>query len=78
VTVAVLKVLIDENGDVLGTARADMTDVTGSGAPVSMSMVAGAGQRIMEVTVDDDIASYEPEALHRAIQSQQAEWRQSE
>jgi hypothetical protein len=71
--VAVLKVLIDENGDVLGTAKVDMTDVTGSGAPVSVSMVAGPGQRIMEVTVDDEVASYDPEALHRAIRSQQAE-----
>jgi hypothetical protein len=69
--VAVLKVLLDENGDVLGTTSADMTDVTGSGGPVSVSMVAGAGQRIIEITVDDDVASYEPDALHRAIHSKQ-------
>jgi len=69
----VLQVLIDENGDVLGTARVDIPVDAGSGAPVRASIVAGAGQRVVQVTVDDEVASYEPEALHMAIRSQQAE-----
>ena len=68
----VLQVLMDEKGDVLGTARVDTPTIAGSGAPVRASVVAGAGQRVIEVTVDDEVAAYEPEALHRAIRSQQA------
>jgi hypothetical protein len=67
-----LQVLMDENGEVLGTARVDESAGAGPDAPLRASMVAGAGQRIVEVTVDDDVVAYEPEALHRAIRSQQA------
>jgi hypothetical protein len=67
----VLQVLMDEKGDVLGTARVDTPTVGGSEAPVRASIVAGAGQRVIEVTVDDEVAAYEPEALHMAIRSQQ-------
>ena len=68
----VLKVLIDENGDVLGTTTADMSAGVGQGSPTRASMVAGAGQRIEEVTVDDEVMSYAPEALHATIRAQQA------
>jgi hypothetical protein len=68
----VLQVLMDENGDVLGTARVDEPAGVTPDAPVRASMVAGAGQSVVEVTVDDEVAGYEPEALHRAIRSQQA------
>ena len=68
----VLQVLIDDKGDVLGTARLDMPGSAEPAAPVRASIIAGAGQRVVEVTVDDEVASYEPEALHAAIRSQQA------
>jgi hypothetical protein len=42
----VLQVLMDEKGDVLGTARVDMPAGIGTDAPVRASMVAGAGQRV--------------------------------
>jgi hypothetical protein len=67
-----VQVLMGENGEVLGTARVDIPADAGPDAPAKVSMVAGEGQQVVELNVDDDVANYEPEALHEAIRSQQA------
>lgn len=64
----ILKVLINEKGDVVGTAR---PGVVGSGAagPQHVTLVARPGQRLVEINVDDADASLEPAALHAAIKA---------
>jgi hypothetical protein len=63
-----LQVLVDDNGDVLGTAQLDASSA-GPDAPQTSSMVAREGQRVVEVTVGDDVATLEAGALHAAIKS---------
>ena len=64
----ILQVLIDANGNVVGTAR---TDVAGAGAnpPASATLVAGPGQRVTQLTLDDKTASLDPVALHAALKA---------
>jgi ribosomal protein L16/L10AE len=80
----ILKVLINEKGEVVGTSRpdvggstvgADRPDVGGSGmgAPQSVTLVARQGQRVIEINVDDKMASLEPEALHAAVKAKYGE-----
>jgi len=63
---AVLKVLLNEKGKVVGTARPHIV-AGGPGAPQSATLVARRGQRLIDVEVDEKIASLEPEALHAAL-----------
>jgi hypothetical protein len=65
---AVLQVLVDENGDVLGTARIEVRGT--EEGPDRMSIAAGPGQRVVEMTVDDYMANLEPDALHAAIKAE--------
>jgi len=62
----VLKVLLDSRGKIVGTARTDFA-ATGKNGPESSTLVARRGQRLIEVTISDDIARLEPSALHAAI-----------
>ena len=64
----VLRVLTNERGDVVGTAQ---TDVAGEVtlAPGLVAVVPRPGQRIIKVTVDEDVASLEPSALHEYIKT---------
>jgi hypothetical protein len=63
-----LRVLANDKGDVVGTAR---TDVPGWGAhlPRQVTLVARPGQRVMEITVDDEVASLETAELHDFIKA---------
>lgn len=64
----ILKVLVNEKGDVVGTARPDVVG-SGTAAPQHVTLVARPGQRLVEVNVDDKDASLEPAALHAAIKA---------
>jgi hypothetical protein len=64
----ILKVLIDEKDDVIGTAQAD-ADARGPGAPAGVSLVARPGQRVIEVTVDERVARLDAENLHARIKA---------
>jgi ribosomal protein L16/L10AE len=62
----ILKVLINNKGEVVGTARTDRAG-SGTGAPQSATMVARPDQRLIEVAVEDKVASLDPAALHATI-----------
>jgi len=62
----ILKVLINEEGEVVGTAQPDVGG-SGAAAPQSVTLVAGQGQRVIEINVDDTVVSLEPAALHAAV-----------
>ena len=62
----ILKILINQKGEVVGTARPNIAG-SGAAAPQSVTLVARPGQRLIEVNVDDNVASLDPAALHKAI-----------
>ena len=64
----VIKVLLDENGEILGTAHMDAGSA-GTGPPQVLTPVARPGQRVVEVTVDENVARLEPDALHAALKA---------
>jgi len=63
-----LKVLLNEKGEVVGTAQPDARG-RGTHVPGQIMLMARPGQRVMEVAVDDDMVSLEPSALHEAIRA---------
>jgi hypothetical protein len=63
----VLNVLIDEDGHVAGTSQGDNRGYESDG-PTQVTMVARPGQEVVEVTIDDDIGSLDPDALHATIE----------
>ena len=64
----ILKVLINNKGEVVGTARTD-GEGSGTGAPQRATMVARPDQRLIEVAVEDKVASLDPGALHATIKT---------
>jgi hypothetical protein len=64
----IFKVLIDDKGEVVGTARTDVGG-SGTGAPQRVTMAARSGQRLIEVAVEDKVASLDPAALHATIKT---------
>jgi hypothetical protein len=62
----ILKVLLNEKGEVVGTVR---TDTSGSGTdpPKYATLVARPGQRLIEINVDDKTASIDSNTLHKLI-----------
>jgi hypothetical protein len=64
----VLKVLLNEEGDVIGSAHANSPS-QGSYGPQFATMVARPNQRIVEITVDDAVANLDPETLHKTIKA---------
>lgn len=64
----VLQVLIDEHGNIVGTAHAHANG-SGAGHPDRVTLVARPGQRLEQVTVEDADASLAPDALHARIKS---------
>jgi len=64
----VLKVLLDENGEIVGTAH---VAAAGSGArgPDHVVLVARPGQRVVEITIDDKTAALDAENLHQEIKA---------
>jgi hypothetical protein len=67
----ILKVLLNDKGDVVGTMRPDAA-VSGTGGPQHVTVVARSGQRLIEMDVDNSIASLAPAALHAAVKSKHA------
>jgi hypothetical protein len=59
-----LKVLLDAKGKIIGTAEVDARpDNDGPQA----TLVAGKGQRLVEVTVPTEVSRLEAGALHKAV-----------
>jgi hypothetical protein len=64
----ILNVLINNKGEVVGTARTDVTGA-GKGAPQRVAIAARSNQRLIDVTIDDRIANLDSAALHAAIKA---------
>lgn len=62
----ILQVLVDAEGKVLGTSDPSATGVE---AGPTARLIAGPNQRIVEVTVDDEVAHLAPAALHEALKA---------
>ncbi len=63
----VLQVIIDESGEIVGTAQ---VTTGGTGGPERLSVVAGPGQRVIDVNIADELTGLEPAALHAAIKKE--------
>lgn len=63
---AIIQVLLDEAGSILGTAR--LGPSSGTGAPAQMGLASRPGQCIVEVDVEDANA-LDAESLHAALQA---------
>jgi hypothetical protein len=63
---SVVQVLVDDKGNVLGTARLD-AKVTGSGP--RPTLVARAGQRLVEVKLGPGEARLAADDLHRVLKA---------
>ena len=61
-------VLVDQHGNVLGTLLAE-AKVTGSAPPKSFGFRPRPGQRMLEIEVDEKVASLEPTELHKRIKA---------
>ena len=61
-----LKVLLDAKGKVVGTAQ-DHVDATGSGPQAGV--IAGKGQRLIDINVPISVARLDATALHKTITS---------
>jgi hypothetical protein len=64
----ILQVLLNDAGEVIGTARPD-ANRSGQG-PDRATIVARPGQRVVEVTVPDHVARMDPNALHATIRKE--------
>jgi hypothetical protein len=62
-----LSVLVGKKGEVLGTFRGT-SGSAGTGAPVARFR-ASAGQKVIEVELDEATARLEPEELHKTIKA---------
>jgi len=63
----VLQVLTDASGNVIGTAA--VVAASGSNPPASAQLVAGPGQKLTQLTIDDKTASLDATALHAALKA---------
>ena len=63
-----LKVLLNENGDIVGTAHA-AAPASGKSGPDHVTIVGRPSQRLVEITVDDKTAALDAEELHREIKA---------
>ena len=63
---AIMNVLLDDKGEVIGTALAGGS---GTGAPTTSGFLAGAGQKMVQVTIDDKLASLDATALHATVKT---------
>jgi hypothetical protein len=59
-----LKVLLDAKGKIVGTAEVDARP---NGDGPQATLVAGKGQRLVEVTVPTEVARLDATALHKAV-----------
>jgi len=63
----VINVLLDASGNILGTVAA--VAGTGTNAPASAKIVAGPGQKLTQITIDDKTAALDATALHTALKT---------
>jgi hypothetical protein len=63
-----MHVLVSDEGAVLGTFRENGPGV-GTAPPSTIGFRPGEGQKVLELDVDDQTASLEPDALHAAIKA---------
>ena len=63
---AVIQVLLDEGGSILGTAR--LGPSSGAGGPTQIGLASRPGQCIVEVDVEDANA-LDAESLHAALRA---------
>jgi hypothetical protein len=63
----VLNVLLDASNNILGTVT--VVAATGTNPPASAQLVAGPGQRLSQITLDDKTAALDAVALHAAIKA---------
>ena len=63
----VLHILTDASGNVIGTAT--VVAASGSNPPASAQLVAGPGQKLTQLTIDDKMASLDATALHTALKA---------
>lgn len=64
---AQLKVLLSPKGQVLGTLRHAGAD--GNGGPTTIGFQTSAGERVIEVSVDDATLALSPEELHKHLEA---------
>jgi ribosomal protein L16/L10AE len=64
-----LQVIVNAENDVLGTLVVD-TPAKGSGGPERFGAIAGPGQRLVEIEVDDSLSALDPDALHAQIKTE--------
>ncbi len=64
----VLKILVNDRNEVVGTARVDAA-ATGDAPPAQATMVARKGQRVIEVTVDDETDQLDAARLHAYLKA---------
>jgi hypothetical protein len=64
---AQLHVLLSEQGQVLGTLR--HAGANGNGGPTSVGFRTAAGERVIEVSVDDATLALSPEELHKHLEA---------
>jgi len=63
-----LTVLANDQGDVVGTARAEIGG-SGIGLPGQTRVIARPGQRIIEIEVGEEVLNLDPLALHEFIKA---------
>jgi hypothetical protein len=66
--VPTLIVLANDQGDVVGTAQAEIRG-QGTDVPGRVTLVARPGQQIMEITVDESVLNLDASALHEFIKT---------
>jgi hypothetical protein len=62
---AILHVLVGSKGEVLGTWQP--SESPGKDAPQRVMLVAGPGQQVVQVKIDDKLMRLDPDALHKTL-----------
>jgi hypothetical protein len=62
-----IQVLLDASGNILGTSA--VVAASGSNPPATAQLVAGPGQKLTQLTIDDKTASLDAVALHTALKA---------
>lgn len=65
---AKLQVILNEQKDVLGTLV--VAEASGQGAPERFGILAGPGQDVVEIDVDDAMSTLDPVSLHSKIKAE--------
>jgi hypothetical protein len=63
----VIQVLTDASGSILGTSA--VVAASGSNPPATTQLVAGPGQKLTQLTIDDKTAALDATALHAALRA---------